>query len=126
MFSSSCSVYGNVKSSPVSEETTLGMVECPYAYTKQIGEQLLKDFAKISTTKCVALRYFNPVGAHESHQIGEVLFGAPGNLFPIIMEVAHNQRGELIVHGDDYETRDGSCIRTLSMLWTLLMHTPKP
>tara|TARA_B100000683_G_scaffold275462_1_gene326339 strand:+ start:685 stop:1722 length:1038 start_codon:yes stop_codon:yes gene_type:complete len=111
VFSSSCSVYGNVESSPVSENTELGPIECPYAYTKQIGEQLLSDFSKISKTKCIALRYFNPVGAHESHKIGEVPFGPPGNLFPIVMEVAHKQRAELIIHGNDYNTRDGSCIR---------------
>ena len=111
VFSSSCSVYGNVENSPVSEDTKLGAVECPYAYTKQIGEQLLSDFSKISNTKCIALRYFNPVGAHESYKIGEVPYGAPGNLFPIIMQVAHSQRPELIVHGNDYNTRDGSCIR---------------
>ena len=111
VFSSSCSVYGNITNSPVSEMTKLGLVECPYAYTKQIGEQLLSDFSKISKTKCIALRYFNPVGAHKSYKIGEVPYGAPGNLFPIIMEVAHKSRPQLIVHGGDYETRDGSCIR---------------
>ena len=111
VFSSSCSVYGNLDTFPVSEDTPMGYVECPYAYSKQVGEQILKDFSKVSKTNCIALRYFNPVGAHETYKIGEIPSGVPGNLFPIIMEVAHNKRKQLIVHGQDYDTRDGSCIR---------------
>lgn len=111
VFSSSCSVYGELNSSPVSEDTPLGNMQCPYAYTKQINEQMLIDFSKAYGIKCIALRYFNPVGAHSSCKIGETPFGVPGNLFPILMEVAHGKRDAFFVHGNNYDTRDGSCIR---------------
>lgn len=111
VFSSSCSVYGNVEKLPVNESTPLGNAECAYARTKQMGEQILEDFAKANPNiKLIALRYFNPVGAHESALLGEYS-EHPENLVPIITQTAIGRRDSMSVHGSDYNTRDGSCIR---------------
>jgi UDP-glucose 4-epimerase len=110
VFSSSCSVYGNVESLPVTEETPLPYAESPYAYTKQIGERMVQDVAATSEGLYISLRYFNPAGAHPSGLIGEVPLG-PQNLVPAITRTAIGELEELVVHGDDYPTRDGTCIR---------------
>lgn len=112
IFSSSCSVYGNVKELPVVESTPLGEAECPYARTKQMGEQIIQDFlVPNKDKKSILLRYFNPAGAHESGFIGESPINQALNLIPVITETAIGKREQLTVHGDDYDTRDGSCIR---------------
>ena len=112
IFSSSCSVYGNATELPVSENTPFGIAESPYAYTKQVGERMIIDFAKTSEhQKFVLLRYFNPVGAHVSAKIGEDPKNPPTSLVPIITLTAAGKRDKMRVHGSDYETRDGSCIR---------------
>ncbi|HET6225927.1 MAG TPA: UDP-glucose 4-epimerase GalE [Bacteroidia bacterium] len=112
IFSSSCSVYGNISELPVKETTPIGKAESPYAYTKQIGEELLKDYAHAySRLKIIALRYFNPVGAHTSGLIGESPINKHSNLLPIITQTAIGKIKEMTVFGKDYDTRDGSCIR---------------
>ncbi len=112
IFSSSCSVYGNAKDLPVTEATPFEEAECPYARTKQMGEKMISDFCFIKKDfKASLLRYFNPAGAHESALIGEAASNVPTNLVPVIMEAAIGTREELVVYGDDYDTRDGSCIR---------------
>jgi UDP-glucose 4-epimerase len=112
IFSSSCSVYGNINSLPVREDTPLGKAESPYAYTKQAGEELIKDYSRaFPQLQCIALRYFNPVGAHVSGLIGEDPINPPVNLVPVITETAIGKRNSMNVFGDDYNTRDGSCIR---------------
>ena len=111
VFSSSCSLYGNLKELPATEESSLSEPESPYAYTKLIGEQILKDFSKVNPDfKIVSLRYFNPVGAHESGLIGESPINKPNNILPVICNSAETGE-EMVVFGSDYETRDGSCIR---------------
>jgi UDP-glucose 4-epimerase len=111
VFSSSCSVYGNTQVLPVEETAPLAEPESPYARTKQIGEAICADVAKQSSDFSVALlRYFNPVGAHESGLIGE-LQEKPENLVPVITQTAIGKRSEMHVFGTDYDTRDGSCIR---------------
>jgi UDP-glucose 4-epimerase len=112
IFSSSCSVYGNIEHLPVTESTPLGKAECPYAYTKQIGETILSDYAKIhKELNIVALRYFNPVGAHISGLIGEWQENKPSNLVPVITLTAIGKIPMMTVYGKDYPTRDGTCIR---------------
>jgi UDP-glucose 4-epimerase len=112
VFSSSCSVYGNPEELPVSESTPLQKAESPYAFTKQIGEQMIYDYAKVNQSiKFVLLRYFNPAGAHESALIGESSRNVANNLVPVITETAIGKRESMTVFGDDYPTRDGSCIR---------------
>jgi UDP-glucose 4-epimerase len=111
IFSSSCSVYGNARELPVTEDTPFGDPECPYARTKQMGEYIIGDFARVSPTSFMSLRYFNPVGAHESSEIGEVPYSDPDNLVPRITRTAIGMLPELTVHGSDYDTRDGTCIR---------------
>jgi len=112
IFSSSCSVYGNTTELPVSENTPFGNAESPYAYTKQVGERMILDFAKTSKSqKFILLRYFNPVGSHISNQIGEDPKNPPTSLVPIITLTAAGKRDKMHVHGSDYATRDGSCIR---------------
>jgi UDP-glucose 4-epimerase len=112
VFSSSCSVYGNVDVLPVTEETPLGKPECAYASTKQMGEQIILDFAKANSdfSTCI-LRYFNPVGAHQSAEIGEMPVMKPNNLVPLITQTAAGLHEKMYVWGSDYDTRDGSCIR---------------
>ncbi|MDP4261660.1 MAG: UDP-glucose 4-epimerase GalE [Bacteroidota bacterium] len=111
VFSSSCSVYGNADVIPVTEETPLKKAESPYGRTKQIGEDMISDLAKVSAGRFILLRYFNPVGAHPSAIIGEVPFGKPSNLVPAITQFAAGKLPFLKVYGTDYDTRDGSCIR---------------
>ncbi len=112
IFSSSCSVYGNIKDLPVTEESALEKAESPYAYTKQVGEQMVDAFTKtISGFNSVLLRYFNPVGAHMSAEIGELPIGPPTSLVPIITRTAIGILPKMHVHGNNYPTRDGSCIR---------------
>ncbi len=111
IFSSSCSVYGNVEDLPVTEETTLVRPQSPYGNTKKIGEEIIEDFSKVCDSKFIALRYFNPIGAHPSAQIGETPFLPPQNLMPIITETAIGKREKMYVFGTDYPTRDGSCVR---------------
>lgn len=111
VFSSSCTVYGNPDVIPVTETTPPKPAESPYGYTKQMGEQIINEFAKSSGTQSILLRYFNPVGAHPSIRIGEMPIGRPQNLIPGITQTAIGNLPKLIVHGADYDTRDGSCIR---------------
>jgi UDP-glucose 4-epimerase len=111
IFSSSCSVYGNVTSSPVDELTPLSGPESPYAETKLMGEKILKDVSSQGNLKIVSLRYFNPVGADSSGKLGEYPAKRPSNLVPVITQVAAGIIPSMNVYGDDYDTRDGSCIR---------------
>ncbi|MGQ0827002.1 MAG: UDP-glucose 4-epimerase GalE [Bacteroidota bacterium] len=112
IFSSSCSVYGNIDQLPVKETSPLGKAESPYAYTKQVGEEIIKDYAIANTRlKTIALRYFNPVGAHLSGLIGELPLNKPNNLVPIITNTAIGKIKQMTVFGNDYPTRDGTCIR---------------
>lgn len=112
IFSSSCSVYGNTNVLPVTEDTPFQEAECPYARTKQMGEQMLRDFVVPNKSiKTIALRYFNPAGAHETAIIGESSRNAPTNLVPVITETAIGKRASMTVFGSDYDTRDGSCVR---------------
>jgi len=111
VFSSSCSLYGNLKELPATEESPLSEPESPYAYTKLMGEQILKDFSRVNPEfKIISLRYFNPVGAHESGLIGESPINKPNNILPVICNSAETGE-EMLVFGGDYDTRDGSCIR---------------
>ncbi|MBC7885592.1 MAG: UDP-glucose 4-epimerase GalE [Saprospiraceae bacterium] len=111
IFSSSCTVYGDVTHSPVDEDTPLKETASPYGRTKQIGEQIVSDVLKQSNTKSILLRYFNPAGAHPSGLLGESPINSPQNLVPVITETAIGRRQKMIVYGTDYPTRDGSCIR---------------
>lgn len=112
IFSSSCTVYGGPDEIPVTESTQLKPAESPYGATKQMGETIVQDVIKASKTmQGVLLRYFNPVGAHPSTLIGEMPLGKPENLVPAITQTAIGKIPELVIHGDNYPTRDGSCIR---------------
>lgn len=111
VFSSSCTVYGNPDKIPVTETTPMKPAESPYGLTKQMGEQIITEFAKANTANCILLRYFNPVGAHPSILIGELPIGRPANLVPAITQTAIGKLPQLTVFGDDYDTRDGSCVR---------------
>jgi UDP-glucose 4-epimerase len=111
VFSSSCTVYGNPSEVPVTEMTPPKPAESPYGYTKQMGEQIINEFSKATPVRCILLRYFNPVGAHPSGLIGELPIGKPSNLVPAITQTAIGKLEQLSVNGDDYPTRDGSCIR---------------
>jgi len=111
VFSSSCSVYGNTTDLPVTEATLRQNAESPYGNTKKIGEDIIEDLSKTSNSDFISLRYFNPIGAHPSALLGEIPYGKPQNLQPIIIETAKGQRNKLSVFGYDYPTRDGTCIR---------------
>jgi UDP-glucose 4-epimerase len=111
VFSSSCTVYGNPDKIPVTEQTPPKPAESPYGYTKQMGEQIISEFSKSSGTHSILLRYFNPAGAHPSIRIGELPIGKPQNLVPAITQTAIGKLPKMFVHGNDYDTRDGSCIR---------------
>jgi len=111
VFSSSCTVYGNTTEMPVTENTAPKPAESPYGYTKQMSEQIISEFAKSSGTHCILLRYFNPAGAHPSAVIGEMPMGKPQNLVPAITQTAIGRIPKMMVFGNDYPTRDGSCIR---------------
>jgi UDP-glucose 4-epimerase len=111
VFSSSCTVYGSPDRIPVTEQSAVKQAESPYGLTKQMGEQMIEEVAKLGTTKCILLRYFNPVGAHPSNLIGELPLGRPANLVPAITQTAIGKLPTMTVFGNDYDTRDGSCIR---------------
>ncbi|MDG1719682.1 MAG: UDP-glucose 4-epimerase GalE [Bacteroidia bacterium] len=111
IFSSSCTVYGEAEDLPVTEDTPIKSAESPYGTTKIIGEQIIQDYAKHKNLKTVLLRYFNPVGAHPSAQIGELPNGVPSNLVPYITQTAAGIREQLVIHGNNYNTSDGTCIR---------------
>jgi UDP-glucose 4-epimerase len=111
VFSSSCTVYGNPEETMVTEQTPQKPAESPYGATKQMGERIVSDFQKTSVTQCILLRYFNPVGAHSSALIGELPIGKPQNLVPAITQTAIGKLSKMTVHGSDYPTRDGSCVR---------------
>lgn len=111
IFSSSCSVYGNVTNLPVTENTKLETPQSPYAATKYMGELIIKDFAKNSTCQFIALRYFNPVGAHQTALIGELPNGVPQTILPVITQAAIGLIKNVCVFGTNYNTKDGTCIR---------------
>jgi UDP-glucose 4-epimerase len=111
IFSSSCTVYGQADQLPITEDAPVKAAESPYGNTKQIGEEILSDLTKVSELKAIALRYFNPIGAHESSKIGELPIGVPQNLIPFVTQTAAGIRKELSVFGDDYPTPDGTAIR---------------
>ena len=111
IFSSSCTVYGNPDTSRVTEATPLQAAASPYGATKQMGEVIVKDSAYTYPISAILLRYFNPVGAHPSSAIGELPIGRPQNLVPAITQTAIGKLPKMQVHGNDYDTRDGSCIR---------------
>jgi len=111
IFSSSCTVYGQADELPITENAPIKPAESPYGNTKQIGEEIIKDATKISDLKAIALRYFNPIGAHESAKIGELPIGVPQNLIPYVVQTAAGMREELSVFGSDYDTVDGTAVR---------------
>ena len=111
VFSSSCTVYGEPETLPVNEHTPIKPASSVYGTTKQICEQMVRDYIKEHDFGAMLLRYFNPVGAHESGLIGELPRGAPDNLIPYVTQTAAGIRDQLIVHGNDYNTPDGTCIR---------------
>ncbi|MEL1243605.1 UDP-glucose 4-epimerase GalE [Flavobacterium sp. DGU11] len=111
IFSSSCTVYGQAEKMPISENAPVQPAMSPYGNTKQVGEEIIHDVAKASAINAILLRYFNPVGAHESANIGELPLGVPQNLVPFITQTAIGLREQLSVFGDDYNTPDGTCVR---------------
>lgn len=111
IFSSSCTVYGQADQMPIDENTPLKMPESVYGKTKQMGEEILTDFAKAYHRKVSLLRYFNPIGAHPSAKIGELPIGIPNNLVPYVMQTAAGVREKLSIWGDDYPTEDGTAVR---------------
>ena len=111
VFSSSCTVYGNPDSSPVTEESPMKKAESPYGSTKQMGEEIVQQTANSNHIQSILLRYFNPVGAHPSGEIGEIPLGRPANLVPAITQTAIGKLPQMQVYGNDYPTRDGSCVR---------------
>ncbi|QCX40375.1 UDP-glucose 4-epimerase GalE [Aureibaculum algae] len=112
IFSSSCTVYGQADTLPITEAAPIKEAESPYGNTKQIGEEIIHDTCKVlENLKAIALRYFNPIGAHDSVIIGELPIGTPQNLVPFITQTGIGLREELSVFGDDYPTEDGTCIR---------------
>lgn len=112
IFSSSCTVYGQADELPITEDAPVKPAESPYGNTKQIGEEIIKDSTKVNPEmKAIALRYFNPIGAHPSTEIGELPIGVPQNLIPFITQTAVGKREKLSVFGKDYPTEDGTCIR---------------
>ncbi|MDG1056224.1 MAG: UDP-glucose 4-epimerase GalE, partial [Flavobacteriaceae bacterium] len=112
IFSSSCTVYGQAVELPITESAPIKPAESPYGNTKQIGEEIIKDSCKVaSNLNAIALRYFNPIGAHESVNIGELPIGVPQNLVPFITQTGIGLREQLSVFGNDYPTKDGTCIR---------------
>lgn len=111
VYSSSCTVYGEADKLPVTEDSPIKKAESPYGFTKQIGEQMLFDLAKVTEIRMIILRYFNPTGAHDSALIGELPSGIPNNLVPFITQTAIGKREILTVNGNDYDTPDGTNIR---------------
>ncbi|MEA1873609.1 MAG: UDP-glucose 4-epimerase GalE [Bacteroidota bacterium] len=111
VFSSSCTVYGDPDDLPVSEQSPIKPAMSPYGNTKRIAEEILQDYVKSQKAACIALRYFNPIGAHPSGKIGELPQGVPNNLMPFITQTALGIRDELKIFGNDYNTTDGTCVR---------------
>ena len=112
VFSSSCTVYGQPDVLPVTETSPMKTAESPYGYTKQVCERIIEDTVYAEKTlSAIALRYFNPIGAHPSALIGELPLGVPNNLVPFVTQTAAGLREKLTVFGDDYDTSDGTCIR---------------
>ena len=112
IFSSSCTVYGQADKMPITEDAPVKPAESPYGNTKQMGEEIVRDSCKVTPAlKAISLRYFNPIGAHPSTEIGELPIGVPQNLVPFITHTAVGLREQLSVFGDDYPTRDGTCVR---------------
>jgi UDP-glucose 4-epimerase len=111
VFSSSCTVYGNPDKMIVTEETAQKPAESPYGATKQMGEQIVFETVKSNLLNAILLRYFNPVGAHPSINIGELPIGKPANLVPAITQTAIGKLPMMQVFGTDYDTKDGSCVR---------------
>lgn len=112
IFSSSCTVYGQADKMPITEDAPIKVAESPYGNTKQMGEEIIADTCKVTPgLNAIALRYFNPMGAHPSAEIGELPKGVPQNLVPFITQTGIGMRKELSVFGDDYPTSDGTCIR---------------
>ena len=112
IFSSSCTVYGQADKLPITENSPIKEAESPYGNTKIVGEQIVKDCCKANhSLQSIILRYFNPIGAHDSANIGELPFGVPQNLVPVMTQTAIGIRDELSIFGNDYPTPDGTCIR---------------
>lgn len=112
IFSSSCTVYGQADKMPITEDAPVKVAESPYGNTKQMGEEIIADTCKVTPSlNAIALRYFNPMGAHPSGEIGELPIGVPQNLVPFITQTGIGLRDQLSVFGDDYPTPDGTCIR---------------
>ena len=111
IFSSSCTVYGQAEKMPITENASVQPANSPYGNTKQIGEEIINDVVKVTNINSVLLRYFNPIGAHSTAEIGELPIGTPQNLVPFITQTAAGLRKELLVYGNDYPTPDGTCIR---------------
>src|SRR5690606_14108505 len=103
--------YGQAEKMPITEDAPVQAAMSPYGNTKQIGEEIIVDVASVSNINAILLRYFNPIGAHPSAEIGELPIGVPQNLVPFITQTAIGVRKELSVYGDDYNTPDGTCIR---------------
>jgi UDP-glucose 4-epimerase len=111
IFSSSCTVYGQAEKMPITENASIQPAMSPYGNTKQIGEEIITDTAKVSNINAILLRYFNPIGAHPTAEIGELPLGVPQNLVPFITQTGFGLRAELSVYGDDYPTPDGTAVR---------------
>ncbi|SHF55095.1 UDP-glucose 4-epimerase [Arenibacter palladensis] len=112
IFSSSCTVYGQADKMPITESAPVKTAESPYGNTKQMGEEIIRDTCKVTPgINAIALRYFNPMGAHPSAEIGELPIGVPQNLVPFITQTGMGIREQLSVFGGDYPTEDGTCIR---------------
>ncbi len=112
IFSSSCTVYGEAQTLPITEDEPIKPAQSPYGNTKQIGEEILFDATQALTNlQVISLRYFNPIGAHPSNEIGELPLGTPQNLVPFITQTAAGLHKQLTVFGDDYPTPDGTCVR---------------
>ena len=111
IFSSSCTVYGQAEIMPITENASIQTAMSPYGNTKQIGEEIITDVTKVTNINAILLRYFNPIGAHPSAEIGELPIGVPQNLVPFITQTGFGLRTELSVFGADYPTPDGTCIR---------------
>ncbi|MFD0700093.1 UDP-glucose 4-epimerase GalE [Myroides pelagicus] len=111
IFSSSCTVYGQAETMPVAENESIKSALSPYGNTKQVGEEIIIDLSKVYPIQAILLRYFNPIGAHESGHIGESPLGVPYNLIPYITQTAVGVREFLSIYGNDYNTPDGTCVR---------------
>jgi UDP-glucose 4-epimerase len=111
IFSSSCTVYGQAEKMPITEDASIQTAMSPYGNTKQIGEEIITDTTKVTNINSILLRYFNPIGAHSSAEIGELPIGVPQNLVPFITQTGLGLRNELSVYGDDYPTLDGTAVR---------------